>query len=107
MEQRAAMVRAFVASPQLLLLAEPYTGMEVGASALWDQWIRDTPAAGGAVLLITHQLDEAVRMGDRLRILWRGRLEGPPMTREEPARFGEPLTRTYEVRVSRSGPIGA
>ena len=107
MEQRAALARAFVAHPQLLLLDEPYTGLDVGATGLLDQWIRRTTAAGGAVLLITHHLDEAARMGDRVGILWRGRLEDPPVTRDGPGGFREQVARTYEARFRGSGPSGA
>lgn len=74
MEQRVSIARAFLARPELLLLDEPYTGLDVEAARLLDQMIEETVRRGGASLLITHHLDEARRVGNRYGILWNGRL---------------------------------
>lgn len=74
MEQRVAIARAFLGKPELLLLDEPYTGLDVQAAGLLDRLIEETMEAGGASLLITHHLDEAARVGNRYGILWNGRL---------------------------------
>lgn len=106
MEQRAAVARAFVAQPRLLLLDEPYTGMDVAAAALLDRWIRHTVGQGGGALLITHHLDEAARIGDRVGILWRGRLGGPLLAARDPDTFRQDLRAQYESRFLGSGPSG-
>jgi heme exporter protein A len=100
MEQRVAIARAFVASPQLLLLDEPYTGLDVAAANLLDGWIRRTAAGGGAALLITHHLDEAARVGDRVSILQRGLVDGSPIHRAgmDEAAFHAILVKRYHAR---------
>lgn len=74
MEQRAAIARAFLANPRLLLLDEPYTGLDLDAARLLDGLVRQVAAEGGGALLITHNLEEADRVGTRFGILWQGRL---------------------------------
>jgi ABC-type multidrug transport system ATPase subunit len=78
MEQRAAIARLLLHGPELLLLDEPYTGLDPEARELLDGVIRDATERGGGVVLITHHLDEAARVGSRLSILWEGRLVVPP-----------------------------
>jgi heme exporter protein A len=74
MEQRAAIARAFLSNPRLLLLDEPYTGLDLDATRLVDTLVGEVVAEGGGALLITHNLDEAERVGTRFGILWQGRL---------------------------------
>lgn len=74
MEQRCAIARTFIADPELLLLDEPYTSLDVQATKVLDHLVRETTARGGAALVITHQLQEAQRVGDRTAILWQGRI---------------------------------
>jgi heme exporter protein A len=74
MEQRCAIARAFLASPDLLLLDEPYTSLDLQATGVLDELVRGTTGRGGAALVITHQLHEAERLGDRTAILWQGRI---------------------------------
>ncbi|MBN1824842.1 MAG: heme ABC exporter ATP-binding protein CcmA [Candidatus Eisenbacteria bacterium] len=69
MIQRLALARVFLHDPDLLLLDEPFTGLDRrGTEALADRLARRA-AAGGTALLATHRIDAAARLGDRAVIL--------------------------------------
>jgi ABC-2 type transport system ATP-binding protein len=80
MRQRLALARAVLADPPLLLLDEPTAGLDPQASADLRERIRGLCADGKAVLLTTHDMDEADRLCDRVAIMDRGRIValGPP-----------------------------
>lgn len=73
--QRAALARALVRAPELLLLDEPFAAldaltrmrMQAMVAALWQ-------AHKPAVLLVTHDVDEAVQLADRILLLENGRI---------------------------------
>lgn len=80
--QRLVTALATIGEPDLLFLDEPTVGLDPQARlALWDL-VRDTrpEAAERAVILTTHQLDEAQSLCDRVAILDHGRIldEGTP-----------------------------
>ena len=54
MRQRVALARVLLRSPRLLLLDEPYSGLDEGAKDLVDDVVADTVASGGTVILATH-----------------------------------------------------
>ena len=70
MQQRVALGRALAIEPDLLLLDEPFHGLDVGRrrefQAMVLQLLRDR---GLAACLVSHDLAEAVRLGDRLLVL--------------------------------------
>lgn len=75
-QQRVALARAMAPEPRVMLLDEPFSSLD---SRLRDQ-IRDETvevlkAAGTATLLVTHDPEEAMRMGDRIAIMQAGRIE--------------------------------
>jgi sulfonate transport system ATP-binding protein len=70
MAQRAALARAFVTEPQLILLDEPFSAVDAFTRArLQDLLLRVAAHHGTAVLLVTHDIDEALYLGDRVLIL--------------------------------------
>jgi len=73
MRQRVALARALLRSPQLLLLDEPYAGLDEWAKELVDRTITERSAAGGTVILATHDLTRG-GMATRTRYLDAGRL---------------------------------
>jgi heme ABC exporter ATP-binding subunit CcmA len=75
MKQRLALARATLHRPSVLLLDEPFTGLDAGASAALHRLLHGFRATGGTCLLVTHRLDEAEGLVDRLLILERGRLQ--------------------------------
>jgi ABC-2 type transport system ATP-binding protein/sodium transport system ATP-binding protein len=72
--QRVHFARALIHRPPVLLLDEPTSGLDVLGSQIVAEFIAHLRAQGKAVLLTTHQLDEAERLGDRFGLLDRGRL---------------------------------
>jgi heme exporter protein A len=72
MEQRCAIARVFLHEPSLLLLDEPYTGLDVEARGILDALVRETVAMGGAAVYTTHVLDDVERESTRGAVLWRG-----------------------------------
>ncbi len=73
MKQRVAIARALSTSPDLLVLDEPFVGLDVFAAQamreeLLDLW-EDPDLPPHTVLMVTHNVDEAVQMSDRIVIL--------------------------------------
>jgi energy-coupling factor transporter ATP-binding protein EcfA2 len=54
MRQRVAVARAWLRTPELLLLDEPYAGLDDEAKATVDDLVADTAARGSTVILATH-----------------------------------------------------
>lgn len=70
MEQRVVIGRAFAVNPDLLLMDEPYGQMDIKMRYyLEDEVIRLWKATGSTVLFITHNLEEAVYLAQRVLIL--------------------------------------
>jgi heme exporter protein A len=57
MRRRVALARLLLRRPRLLLLDEPYNAFDTTGVVLVDELIRDTARAGGAALVVTHDLD--------------------------------------------------
>lgn len=70
MEKRVALARALVGSPDLLMLDEPFGALDTpNRFALQDELIALHHRLGLSVLLITHDIEEAVYLADRILIL--------------------------------------
>jgi ABC-type multidrug transport system ATPase subunit len=74
MKQRLSLGRAFLHSPKLLLLDEPYTGLDEMACANLNAMLSEFTDAGGSVLMTTHDVDRGYRVADRVLVLDRGRI---------------------------------
>lgn len=74
MRQKVALAGALIHEPQLLLLDEPLTGLDVAAVRQVKDFLRRYVQEGGAVLLTTHILDVAERISDRIGIMQAGSL---------------------------------
>ena len=74
MKQRLALARATLHRPPVLLLDEPFTGLDAAAGAALRERLRRFRADGGTYLLVTHRFDETEGLVDRLFVLERGRL---------------------------------
>ena len=74
MKQKAAIARALLADPPVLLLDEPTAALDPEMTKTLRELIVGLRAQHRAVLLCTHDLDEAQRIADRVVILDRGRV---------------------------------
>jgi sulfonate transport system ATP-binding protein len=74
--QRASLARALIRQPDLLLLDEPFGSLDAltrlkAQNLVGELWRRHSPA----VLLVTHDVDEAIRLADRVMVMKNGRIE--------------------------------
>jgi heme exporter protein A len=82
MSQRLAIARALLHRPRLLLLDEPFTGLDRDGSATLRALLAEARAEGTALLLVTHDLEPLPGLCDRVLLLRRGRAvhQGPAPT---------------------------
>jgi heme exporter protein A len=74
MRQRLALERALLHSPRLVLLDEPFTGLDDRAVGVVTTRLRQLAAGGAIVILATHDLDLAEGLITRIAVVLRGRL---------------------------------
>lgn len=73
--QRAALARALVRDPQLLLLDEPFAALDALTRLKMQRLVGDLCRRHGpAVLLVTHDVEEAMLLADRILVLREGRI---------------------------------
>ncbi|MGZ6744536.1 MAG: ABC transporter ATP-binding protein [Nocardioides sp.] len=71
--QRVGVARALAADPPVLLMDEPFGAVDpVVRVRLQDEFLRLQRELGKTVLLVTHDIDEAVKMGDRVAVFATG-----------------------------------
>ncbi|WP_405740939.1 betaine/proline/choline family ABC transporter ATP-binding protein [Streptomyces sp. NBC_00028] len=74
--QRVGVARALAADPPVLLMDEPFGAVDpVVREQLQDEFLRMQAAVRKTVLLVTHDIEEAVRLGDRIAVYGQGRIE--------------------------------
>ncbi|MFI5943181.1 ABC transporter ATP-binding protein [Streptomyces uncialis] len=74
--QRVGVARALAADPPVLLMDEPFGAVDpVVREQLQDEFLRMQDAVRKTVLLVTHDIEEAVRLGDRIAVYGQGRIE--------------------------------
>jgi ABC-2 type transport system ATP-binding protein len=74
MRQKVALAGALVHEPSLIILDEPFTGLDAGSALKVKTVLRDHVAAGGTVIMTTHILEVAERMADRIGVIAGGKL---------------------------------
>ncbi|MGW6957097.1 ABC transporter ATP-binding protein [Streptomyces chartreusis] len=100
-QQRAALARSLVREPELLLADEPFGALDALTrikmhNLLRELWEHHRPS----VLLVTHDVDEAIVLADRVLVLDRGRI-GLDLTidRPHPRTYRDPLLGEYRERL--------
>ncbi len=74
-QQRVALARALAPKPRILLLDEPFSGLDVRLrESVRDQTLAILRDIGTTTLIVTHDAEEALYLGDRLAVLQGGRL---------------------------------
>ncbi len=92
MLQRLSIARALLHDPDVLLLDEPYTGLDQDASGILDNLLQQAHGDGKTIVMVTHELDRAQRLAQRAIIISRGTivLDAPMSTIDYlPARYTE------------------
>ncbi|MCH7956059.1 MAG: ABC transporter ATP-binding protein [Proteobacteria bacterium] len=75
MVKRAAFARAVIMDPKILFCDEPSAGLDpVIAAALDDLLLRMREAMGMTIVVVTHELESAFRIADRITVLDQGRI---------------------------------
>ncbi|MEM8857901.1 MAG: heme ABC exporter ATP-binding protein CcmA [Chloroflexota bacterium] len=74
MMQRLAIARATLHNPEVLLLDEPYTGLDQPAVAILDALLDQQHAAGRTILMITHDFVNGLSQCERVVVLNKGKI---------------------------------
>jgi heme exporter protein A len=74
MQQRLAIARGLLHAPDVLLLDEPYTGLDPAGAQLLDEVVQELAARGCTILMTTHDLEHGFALAQRAVILARGRI---------------------------------
>ena len=74
MKQKLAVISAFLHEPRLILMDEPFVGLDPTASHLLKQMMRELCDRGGAIFFSTHVLEVAEKLCDKVAIIKNGRL---------------------------------
>ena len=70
MRQRVSLARALVADPEILLMDEPFAALDAqNKLILQDELLRIWEGSAKTVLFITHAIDEAIALGDRIVVM--------------------------------------
>ena len=72
MLQRLSIARALLHEPDILLLDEPFTGLDPAAIALLSQLIADSRSAGQTIVMTTHDAIHAITLSDRVIVIAKG-----------------------------------
>ncbi len=93
--QRVALARAIAAEPDIVLLDEPFGALDaISRARLQDTFGRLVGELGVTVVLVTHDLDEAFRLADRVAVMREGRIEQIGTPSDLRARPGTPYVET-------------
>lgn len=74
MKQKLALISAFIRKPKLLILDEPFVGLDPSAAFLMKQFLKDLCDEGGAVFFSTHVLEVAEKLCHKIAIIKDGAL---------------------------------
>jgi heme exporter protein A len=75
MQQRLSIARAILHDPQVMLMDEPYTGLDQQATAMLRGVLQTLAASGRSVIMTTHDLELGLEVADRVAILADGRVD--------------------------------
>ncbi|TIO26754.1 betaine/proline/choline family ABC transporter ATP-binding protein [Mesorhizobium sp.] len=76
MQQRVGLARALVTDPEILLMDEPFSALDpIIRRQLQDQFMEISAKATKTTVFITHDIEEAARLGDRIAIMNKGKVE--------------------------------
>jgi osmoprotectant transport system ATP-binding protein len=75
-QQRVGVIRALAADPPVMLMDEPFGAIDpINREVIQDEFLRMQQALRKTIIFVSHDLDEAVKMADKIAIFRSGRLE--------------------------------
>lgn len=74
MKQKLAIIAAFIHSPELIIMDEPFVGLDPKAAHILKQMMRKHCDEGGAIFFSTHVLEVAEKLCDKVAIIKQGKL---------------------------------
>ncbi|HEX7387937.1 MAG TPA: ABC transporter ATP-binding protein [Castellaniella sp.] len=75
-QQRIGVARALAADPPVLLMDEPFGAIDpINRGIIQDEFLRMQEKLGKTILFVSHDIDEAVKMGDKIALFREGRLQ--------------------------------
>ena len=108
MQQRVGLARALAADPAILLMDEPFSALDpLIRRQLQDQFMALSRKLGKTTLFITHDLDEAIRLGSRIAIMKDGRIVQTGTPEQIVTRPADDYVRDFVQNISKLGLIFA
>ena len=74
MKQKLVIISAWIHEPKLIMMDEPFVGLDPKASHLLKEMMRETCNRGNAIFFSTHVLEVAEKLCDKVAIIKHGRL---------------------------------
>ena len=74
MKQKLAIISAWIHNPKLIMMDEPFVGLDPKAAKLLKDMMREICDEGGAIFFSTHVLDVAEKLCDKVAIIKKGEL---------------------------------
>jgi osmoprotectant transport system ATP-binding protein len=75
-QQRIGVIRALAADPPVMLMDEPFGAIDpINREVIQDEFLKMNAELGKTVLFVSHDIDEAIKMGDKIAIFREGVLE--------------------------------
>lgn len=94
MQQRLAIGQALTARPRVLLLDEPFGALDPGTRLTMHEFLTDLRSEiGMTVFMVTHDLEEAFKLGDRVLVF-----DKPRWDPQFPERYGATITYDFDAR---------
>jgi ABC-type uncharacterized transport system ATPase subunit len=75
-QQKLLLARELSGKPRLIVAVHPTRGVDVGATVTIHRLLREQRRRGAAILLISEDLDELLALGDRIAVVYGGRIMG-------------------------------
>jgi NitT/TauT family transport system ATP-binding protein len=70
MRKRVALAQTFINSPEILLMDEPFSALDMQTrTVMQDELLQLWAASGGSVVFVTHDLEEAIALADKVIVL--------------------------------------
>ncbi len=105
--QRVNLARALVHDPPVVLLDEPARGLDVVGAKVVIDFVGQLREANKAIIVCTHQLEEAERFCDRFGLLYRGRLKYEGSLTDLISETGQPSLVEIFLQLMQDDPIHA